>query len=223
MPLECSERPQDAAHVCAIDREDEGGGLQPGRNSSRIRGASHSGRTGSVRRWMWRTLASTEGRGRNAFRPIGTPRSKCHHGAHAAVRSDAGGTDVCLRATSCCRTKSARTGQRSGFSNSRLKISVVSANGGLATTRYGSRGNRNRRTSVSRIRSRWPTPADFADTRSFPAHRESGSTAHTVAPASASGIESAPAPAPISTTSSPGRRSSDVSRRETSCSSTRKF
>ena len=56
---------------------------------------------------------------------------------------------ACLRATSACSTRSARSGPRRGRSRSNASSSVVIPNGGLATTRYGSFGSVSRRTSVS--------------------------------------------------------------------------
>ena len=107
---------------------------------------------------MVSTAASTDGRGRNESLPIDSPSSNSHHGAHPAVRSATGGVDACLRATSACSTRSARTGPLRGRSRSNANSSVVIPNGGFATTRYGSFGSASRRTSVSITRTPSPAP-----------------------------------------------------------------
>ena len=74
---------------------------------------------------------------------------------------------------------------RSGRSRSSPSSSVVTPNGGLATTRYGSLGNRSRRRSVSITRTRASLLPAAKSVRRRSAHTGSGSTAHTVAPVAA--------------------------------------
>ena len=149
--------------------------------------------------------ASTLGQGRNALRPIVWPTRKFHHGAHAAARKLAGGWQANLIATSRWTITSARWGPRSGWSKSLARVSVVSPNGGFATTRYGSCGIRRFRRSDAITRTFGCCTSMLERSRST--HVGSISTAQTRAPAARSERVSAPAPAPRSTTSSPGRRS----------------
>ncbi len=125
---------------------------QSSRSRSANVGASRSGRIGGSRRANRQHRRIDRGRGRNESLPIDPPSSNSHHGAHPAVRSATGGVAACLRATSAWSTRSDRNGPRSGRSSNMANSSVVSPNGGFATTRYGSLGNRRRRTSVSMIR-----------------------------------------------------------------------
>ncbi len=126
-----------------------------------------------------------------------------------------------FRATSRCTMRSARAGPRAGSSRSLPSSSVVSPNGGFATTRNGRRGRRSPRRSARMTRTASPSAATSAASRS--AHTVSTSTAHTSTPARASGSVSAPVPAPTSTTSSPGVTPSASIRRGIALRSTRKF
>jgi hypothetical protein len=105
-------------------------------------------------------------------------------------------------------TRSARTRWQPGVS-SRRSSGDVTANGGFATTRNGRRGRR---------RSAASTCTTTTDERANRCRRMSArvgcsSTAMTRAPASTSGSVSAPVPAPMSTTRSPGRTPDSATRR----------
>lgn len=177
----------------------QGRGSQPGRSSSRSRGANHSGRTARSRRRTVNTAASTRGIGRNAVRGTVGPSSKVHHGAQAAERSVVGGTAERLRATSNWTSRSARTGPFSGISNSLSNRAVVRPKGGLATTRYVSVGHFIVRKSAQTISMRSLSPACRTFSRRRLAHTGSFSTAITRAPVRARGMVRAPRPAPTST------------------------
>ena len=98
--------------------------------------------------------------------------------------------------------------RRPGCSNKRSKA-LLRLYGGLATTRNGRRGNR-----------RWAASHSTTDTgseakrrRRYCARAACSSTAMTCAPAATNGWVSAPVPAPMSSTSSPGRTAASATSR----------
>ncbi len=82
-----------------------GAAAHAGRSRSMKPGANHGGSTGSARRVIVSTLASTVGAGWKASRPIRSPSSKRHQGDQAAVRRAAGGEAAWRRATWCWSTR----------------------------------------------------------------------------------------------------------------------
>ena len=91
----------------------------------------------------------------------------------------------------------------------RRRIAVVMPNGGLATTRNGRRGSR--RSAASTCTTVTDDPGKRS--RRCCARRGWSSNAMTLAPAATSGTVSAPVPAPMSSTRSPGRMPAAATRR----------
>jgi hypothetical protein len=112
-------------------------------------------------------------------------------------------------------TRSARTNDPAGSHSVRSSV-VVIENGGLATTRNGARGSTSAVASCSTTRT-----ADPKRRLNPAARRGCSSTASTRAPARTSGAVMAPAPAPRSTTRSPGEIPARSTRRHAHSSSSR--
>jgi hypothetical protein len=152
------------------------------------------------RRRMTKTAESTWGGGRNARRGNNRPGRSSHRPTGEVGRPDpCPGDPAANRCTAArCSTRSAATRYEWRASSVRSRA-LDSAYGGLATTRNGRRGQRKSWASAS------TTMASGQRWRSARARAGCSSTASTRAPASRRCRVSVPVPAPMSTTSSPGR------------------
>ena len=119
-------------------------------------------------------------------------------GAPMLTRKPRARRDACLRATARCSTRSAATSREPGASSRPSRPAVIPY-GGLATTRNGRPGSRRLAASAC------TTVTSGNLWRSRAARPGCSSTATTRAPARIRGAVSAPSPAPMSRTSSPGR------------------
>jgi hypothetical protein len=151
---------------------------------------------------MTSTRESTRGGGQNALRGSARPATSDQH------RKRVPPSAAYWRTTAHCSTRSAATSDDRGCSNKRSKA-LLRLYGGLATTRNGRRGNRRSAASHSIT----DTGSEAKRRRRYCARPACSSTAMTCAPAATNGRVSAPVPAPMSSTSSPGRTAASATSR----------
>ena len=133
---------------CRPSRSMASPGARPRSIPSRSRSSLDEGRSQTLRQDRGPPLANRQhrridGRARaERILPIVWPSSNSHHGAHPAVRSATGGVAACLRATSSLEHQIGPVGPTPGSIEQQRQQLGGDPNGGLATTRYGSFGNR---------------------------------------------------------------------------------
>jgi hypothetical protein len=155
---------------------------------------------------MTRTDESTRGGGWKALRGNDIPRRTSK--SRNTRRAPGSLPSAHRRTTARCSTMSAAVSRECGPSNVRSRAADREY-GGFATTRNGRLGNRSEPASTCSTRTSWPANR----LRSRCTRSGCSSTARTRAPAASRCTVNAPSPAPISRTSSPGRRAASATTR----------